>query len=412
MKWNPILLGELESQGDINLQTGPFGTQLKASDYTEHGTPVINVRNIGFGNLREEKLEYVPENVVERLEKHLLQEGDIVFGRKGAVDRHLLVKEGQSSWMQGSDCIRLRVQSKKITSNFLSYWFLLGSHKNWMLTQCSNKATMASLNQDVIKRIPVSLPDIDVQNKIADILSRYDEAIANNRRRIELLERSSRLLYREWFVHLRYPGHEHGAIGSDGIPEGWKKKKIENVCETVGGGTPSTKNPDYWDGDITWVVPTDITRNNCLALLNSERKITEKGLKESSAKMLPPETILMTSRASVGFFALVDREVCTNQGFISIVPYQTRLQMYLLHNLMYRVEEIRSHAGGTTYAEISKTRFRNLDIVIPSKLLLEQFQEQAHKIFQQVQLLQKQNQKLQAARDLLLPRLMNGEINV
>ena len=299
--------------------------------------------------------------------------------------------------------------SKRINGNPRYIYYFLHTLK---LERFDVGNSNPTLNRNHIHNLKIKIPPLEIQNKIADILSRYDETIANNRRRIELLERSSRLLYREWFVHLRYPGHEHGAIGSDGIPEGWKKKKIENVCETVGGGTPSTKNPDYWDGDITWVVPTDITRNNCLALLNSERKITEKGLKESSAKMLPPETILMTSRASVGFFALVDREVCTNQGFISIVPYQTRLQMYLLHNLMYRVEEIRSHAGGTTYAEISKTRFRNLDIVIPSKLLLEQFQEQAHKIFQQVQLLQKQNQKLQAARDLLLPRLMNGEINV
>ena len=120
----------------------------------------------------------------------------------------------------------------------------------------------------------------------------------------------------------------------------------------------------------------------------------------------------MTSRASVGFFALMDKEVCTNQGFICVIPYEENRRMYILYNLMYRVEEIRSHAGGSTYTEISKSRFRNLDILIPSDTLLQQFQEQTYQILQQVRLLNKQIVKLQQARDILLPRLMNGEIAV
>lgn len=277
----------------------------------------------------------------------------------------------------------------------------------------SDKAAVPGINRNDLHSKKVLFPKIiKTQEKIADILSKYDDLIENNRRRIELLEESARSLYREWFVYLRFPGHEHTPI-IDGIPEGWEKKKIEEICKTVGGGTPSTQNPEYWnDGHITWVVPTDVTRNNCLALLDSERKITEAGLKNSSAKLVPPETILMTSRASVGFFALMNQEVCTNQGFINIIPYQENYRMYFLHNLMCRVEEIRSHAGGSTYQEINKTRFRNLDIVIPSKILLQQFQEQSYKILQQVRLLNKQVAKLSQARDLLLPRLMNGEIAV
>ena len=140
-----------------------------------------------------------------------------------------------------------------------------------------------------------------------------------------MLEQSARLLYKEWFVHLRFPGHEHVKI-KDGLPEGWEKKTIADVCETVGGGTPSTKTAEYWDGDVTWVVPSDVTKNDCLVLLDSGRKITTKGLRESSAKIVPAETILMTSRASVGFFALMDYEVCTNQGFINIIPHDEEMR--------------------------------------------------------------------------------------
>ena len=411
MSWKNIQLAEFLEDGRIDILTGPFGTQLKASDYAPEGTPLINVRNIGYGELRLDKLEFVPDQVVLRLSKHLLKTHDIVFGRKGAVDRHLLVRESEAGWMQGSDCIRLRVMTNEIDPVFLSFALRLPSQKQWMITQCSNKATMASLNQDIIGRICVKLPDTLTQARIASILSAYDDLIENNRRRIALLEKAARLLYREWFVRLRFPGHEHVRI-TDGVPEGWERKKIADVCETVGGGTPSTKVSEYWDGAITWVVPTDVTTNDCLILLDSERKITEKGLRESSARMVPSESILMTSRASVGYFALMDFEVCTNQGFINIIPRQEELRMYLLFNLMSRVSEIRGNSKGSTYPEISKGRFREMDVVIPPKILVDEFGKFAIDIIRQMRYLKRSTLKLKNARDLLLPRLMNGEIEV
>jgi type I restriction enzyme S subunit len=268
-----------------------------------------------------------------------------------------------------------------------------------------------TLNRNHIHGLDITIPECRIQERIAEVLSAYDDLIENNRRRIQLLEQAARLLYREWFVRLRFPGHEHVTI-TDGIPEGWEKKKINDVCETVGGGTPSTKVSEYWDGDITWVVPSDITKNDCLALLNSEQKITEKGLRKSSAKMVPAETILMTSRASVGFFALMDYEVCTNQGFINIIPYENEMRMYLLFNLMSRVEEIRSNAKGTTYPEISKGRFRDMGVVVPPKAFVNEFAEFASDIIRQVRILKRSTLKLAKARDILLPRLMNGEVAV
>lgn len=133
-------------------------------------------------------------------------------------------------------------------------------------------------------------------------------------------------------------------------------------------------------------------------------------MKASSARLVPPDTILMTSRASVGFFAMIDQEVCTNQGFINIIPNEEWMRMCLLHNLMYRVEEIRSHAGGSTYQEISKGRFRQMSILIPPKSIAQEFNDFAYQILQQIRVLKKQQIGLVKARDLLLPRLMNGEI--
>ena len=270
---------------------------------------------------------------------------------------------------------------------------------------------MPNLNQRILASVPVVLPPREHQERIIGVVSAYDDLIENNRRRIRLLEQAARLLYKEWFVHLRFPGHERVKV-KDGVPEGWERKKIADVCETVGGGTPSTKVSDYWEGDITWVVPTDVTRNDCLVLLDSERKITEKGLRESSAQLVPANTILMTSRASVGFFALMDVEVCTNQGFINIIPHDEKTRMYLLFNLMIRTPEIRSNAKGTTYPEISKGRFRQMDVLIPARTLVVDFAKIASGIIQQVRYLKRSTLKLTQARDLLLPRLMNGKITI
>ena len=303
------------------------------------------------------------------------------------------------------------LDQKRLDKRFLYYLF----NTRIVRGQISGSATGTKVRHtapDRIYRVNVSVPsDTSEQKKIAGILSAYDGLIENNPRRIQLLERTARLLYKEWFVHLRFPGHEHATI-TDGVPEGWESRKIADVCVTVGGGTPSTNVAAYWDGDITWIVPTDVTKNDCLVLLDSERKITEKGLRESSAKIVPAETILMTSRASVGFFALMDSEICTNQGFINVIPYGEEMRMYLLFNLMSRVAEIRSNAKGTTYPEISKGRFRAMDLVIPVRTLMVKFENIASDIIRQVRYLKRSTLQLTQARDILLPRLMSGGMRI
>ena len=250
------------------------------------------------------------------------------------------------------------------------------------------------INKGDFENIEIPLPPLPVQRRIADILSAYDDLIANNRRRIAILEETARLAYRKWFG-----GMEQGRTATLG-----------EVCQTFGGGTPKTSVPEFWDGNIPWVVPTDITRNTCLAVLDTERKISELGLQKSSAKILPANAILMTSRASVGYFGIADFPVCTNQGFISIIPNDDSLRWYLLFNLMSRVEEIRSNAKGSTFPEISRARFRSMDVAIPDDNALIEFNGVVEPLMQQVWILAKQNVALATARDMLLPRLMKGGV--
>lgn len=366
----------------------------------------VNVRwgEFDLEDLRQMRFEH------DELDRYGLKYGDIVMCEGGEPGRCAIWKEQAPGMMIQKALHRIRPHAC-LDYRFLFYTFLYIG-KTGGFSPLFTGSTIKHLPRQNLAKIEIVCPPLRSQQRIANILSSYDDLIENNRRRIQLLEESARMLYKEWFVQLRYPGHEHVKV-VDGVPEGWKRKLIPEICETVGGGTPSTNTPEYWiDGEITWVTPTDVTRNECLALLDSEKKITESGLRSSSARLVPPDTILMTSRASVGFFALMDKEVCTNQGFINIIPHHVHNRMYLLHNLMHRVEEIRSHAGGSTYKEISKGRFRAMDIILPPTTVLLQFNDFAYDSLQQVRTLQKQKVKLTEARDLLLPRLMNGEIPV
>jgi len=407
MSWKELTLGEA-----FHIK---HGFAFKGEFFSETGRHVVltpgNFNEEGGFRVRPGKDRFYSGDIPE---DYVLNENDLIVAMTeqgpGLLGSSALIPSSDQYLHNQRLGLINELDEAKLDKRFLYYLFNTRTVRG-QINGSASGTKVRHTSPKRIYRVKVTVPLVSEQSHIASVLSAYDDLIENNRRRIQLLEQAARLLYKEWFVHLRFPGHEH-VIVKDGVPEGWERKKISDICETVGGGTPSTKVAEYWVGDITWVVPSDITKNDCLVLLDSERKITEKGLKKSSAKMVPADTILMTSRASVGYFALMDYEVCTNQGFINIIPYEVNARMWLLFNLMSRVEEIRSNAKGTTYPEISKGRFRDMDIVISPDSLVNEFAEPAGHIIQQVRALKQSTLKLQQARDLLLPRLMNGEIPV
>ena len=405
-----VTLGDLIDEYGGLIQTGPFGSQLHQRDYTEHGVPVVMPKDIRAGRIDESTVARVSEHKATELARHYLKPGSIVFPRRGEIGKCAYVDGYTERFLCGTGCVKIEPPTEILEPQFVYYYLSLPRVVEW-LERNAVGTTMLNLNTKIIGRIHLPILPLRHQRRVVSILSTYDRSIENNRRRMTLLEKGVRLVYQEWFVNLRFPGHEHARI-ADGIPEGWERRLIDDVCRTVGGGTPSTRRPEYWDGDVTWVVPSDVTKNDCLVLIDSERTITEQGLRESSATIVPAETILMTSRASVGYFALMDRKVCTNQGFINIIPRDAGMTMYLLFNLMSRVNEIRSNAKGTTYPEISKGRFRAMDIVVPEYPVVAKFSNFSSEVIRQIRLLKRSTLHLTQARDLLLPRLMSGRIPV
>lgn len=406
MRQKTCFVGDFVDAGFAHIQTGPFGTQLKAEDYVEEGTPVINVRNIGYGILRPEKLEYVGDDLTEKLSTHLLRESDIVFGRKGAVDRHLFVAREQENWMQGSDCIRLRFSTEKICPRFVSYAFLSNEHQQWMLTQSGNKATMASLNQDIIKRIIVPCPNLQIQEKVVEILSAYDDLIESNRRRIALLEESARLLYREWFVRLRFPGHEHIRI-VNGVPEGWRKLTLGDICTD----NREMVSPESLEPDTPYIGLEHMPRRSIsLSDWGIIEQVTSSKLRFNTGDILFGKIRPYFHKVGIAF----TDGVVSSDAFV-IRPTTEALKSFVLMTVSsdeFIANTSQAMKEGSKMPRADWKQMIQYPVLLPPEGLLADFTETITSITDQLRNLSSQNQKLRSARDLLLPKLMSGKIEV
>ena len=380
MSWEKLKLGEVCI---LN-----YGKNLPASKRQDGSVPVYSsAGQIDFHSL-----------------PHVDSEG-IIIGRKGSVGK-IYFSDVPFFPIDTSYYI---IPDEKYNLKFLYYNIqILG------LEDLNSDAAVPGLNRNNAYSQLINIPPLKTQKRIAEILSAYDDLIENNLKRIKLLEQAAQNIYKEWFVNMLYPGHENTVINEEtGLPEGWVEVLMEDIMNVSGGGTPSTKEPLYWEeGNVLWFSPTDLNKNNSLVLIDSTKKITELGLKKSSAKLLPQRTILMSSRATIGLFGLFNGECSTNQGFININPKEESLRYYILFNLKSRVEELIANASGATFKELSKRVFKRMSIVSPDTNISTKFYNQVELFINQTENLEFQNQKLKAARDILLPRLMNRTIEV
>jgi type I restriction enzyme S subunit len=332
-----------------------------------------------------------PRYIVDPGERYFVNESDLFMIRYGSPQ----VAKGWEGVI-ANNLFKIKLNSNNLDTNWL-YYYLKQDWVNQYLLGISVSATMPAISFKAFGALKVIHPPLPTQSKIASILTAYDDLIENNLKRIKLLEEKAFLRYKQ-------------IVREEKMDE----FLIEEVCETLGGGTPATGDRRFWDeGDILWFSPTDLTKHHSIVLLNSEKKITELGLQKSSAKLVPPKTILMTSRASIGYFGLINKSASTNQGFINIIPFNENHRAYMLFDLKNRKEEIIGNANGSTFLEISKGKFRQMKMKLPKdEKILEDFEREFEINFNFIENLLKQNNKLREARDILLPKLMNGQIEV
>ena len=295
--------------------------------------------------------------------------------------------------------------AKKADARFIKYLFDTLLQKRYK--RFTQGAAQDNLSQGKLLSLKFPVPDITIQKVIADRISAYDDLIENNRRRIQLLEQAARLLYREWFVHLHFPGHEHVKI-IDGVPEGWDKTSAFEVMDVLSGGTPKTKVADYWNGEIPFFTPKDATSQ--VYAFVTEKYVTEQGLKNCNSKLYTKNTIFITARGTVGKINLAQTDMAMNQSCYALVAKDPMNQHFLYFVLVEGVNQFRSRAVGAVFNAIVVDTFRHIPFLVPGEQLILAFTEIVTPIFLQIDNLTTQQRNLSQARDLLLPRLINGEI--
>ena len=274
-------------------------------------------------------------------------------------------------------------------------------------------ASNPTLNRNHIHKIQIIFPkELETQKRIAAILSTYDALIDNNKDRIRLLEALAEDIYREWFVRLRYPGYKNRKV-IKGIPQGWGLVKLERAFKYTGGGTPSKEVGRYWNGgDINWFTPSDITAAAGAFLEDSADQCTEEGFTHSSAKMFPPYSVMLTSRATIGALGINLTPACTNQGFITCIPNLRYPLPYLYHWLKLAKPHFELLSSGATFAELTKGTFRRIEILTPPEPLVTEFAKLEMPLFNSIENYLRANRKLTETRDKLLPRLVSGKLSV
>jgi type I restriction enzyme, S subunit len=290
--WQKVRLGDVCGKGGI--QTGPFGSQLHKEDYVSEGTPIITVEHIDNNYIRHINLPYVSDFDKKRLKKYVLRKGDIVFSRVGSVDRRALVRQPENGWLFSGRCLRVRPNPEILDSVYLSYYFALPSFKEY-INRVAVGATMPSLNTKILSDVPIHLPPLPEQRAIAHILGSLDDKIEANRRQNETLEATARAIFKSWFVdfdpvHAKARGeHPPGmdaataALFPDSfeeselglIPRGWRWGTLDETVQIMGGGTPKTSVPEYWDGDIFWFSVKDVPSPSDVFVIETEKQITQ-----------------------------------------------------------------------------------------------------------------------------------------
>ena len=332
--------------------------------------------------------------------------GDLVIARTGATVGYAKLIRNNEASVFASYLVRVRVDPEKADPGYVGRIVESDVYKRFVLSRIGG-AAQPNANAKVLSSFQLPIPERHVQTRIASILSAYDDLIENNQRRIQLLEQSARLLYKEWFIHLRFPGHEHVEIAV-GVPKGWERTTAFEVMDILSGGTPKTRILDYWNGDIPFFTPKDIT--DSAYAFSTEKTLTEEGLRNCNSKLYPRDTVLITARGTVGKINLAGTDTAINQSCYALIAKPPLTQHFLYFLLVDRVEQLRSRAVGSVFDAIIRNTFKLISVTVPHVGLIRAFSRHTLALLQQIGVISNATRKLTQARNLLLQKLMNGEI--
>ena len=332
-------------------------------------------------------------------DKYILKPNDIVFARTGgSTGRNYFYDGSDGVFVYAGFLIKFSIDPEKVNPKYVKYYCRSKQYNDWVQS-FNTGSTRGNINAQTFGNMEIPLPDRKQQDYLVSILEPIDEKIKINKQINDNLEQQAHSYFQELFV-------------DNASPE-WTTGTISDLGTVVGGSTPSKAKPEYYtESGIAWITPKDLSINKSKFISHGENDITELGLKNSSAAIMPEGTVLFSSRAPIGYIAIAAGEVTTNQGFKSVVPKPEIGTPFVYFFLKNTLPVIEGMASGSTFKEVSGSTMKNVPAVIPDAEILAKFSDFCAPIFAQQRTLEEQNQSLAKLRDSLLPKLMSGEIDV
>ena len=402
-EWKKVKLGEIAD----TIQTGPFGSQLHQSDYSEFGTPVVMPKDIVNGKIHVSSIARVESHHVKRLSRHKISEGDILYSRRGDVGKCAYTDNSQKGWLCGTGCLRVTIDTSKALPKFVFFQLQKKDTIGWIEKHAIG-ATMLNLNTSILSNVPIELPPFATQQRIATILSRYDSLIENYQKQIKLLEESAQRLYKEWFIDLRFPGYENTKI-VDGIPDGWEKKKIKDLVDLKSGyAFKSSAFVEKGKYKIVTIknVKDGVFDGDNVSYLNS---VPEK---MPSHCILQTGDILLSLTGNVGRICMVVGDNYLLNQRVAKLESKFPAFTYCLFRHYDTFVAINNLANGAAQQNVSPIRIGEMDMLVANDKIMHHFEKAAENIRTNILNLFSQIRHLTEARDRLLPKLMSGEIEV
>lgn len=393
MKIHRIRIGDLVNKGILEFGDG---YRTKRSELGQSGYRIIRVADVLDGVVKLDGPDCVAKEYEAKIGAKYGRPGDILLTTKGTVGRVAVMPTTDNPVVYSPQLCFFRVKDDSILNRgFLRYWF--NSQEFWQQAsyRMNNTDMAAYINLADLRSMEISLPSLKDQLSIVEVLGALDDKITANNELATAADDLARALFRQALKSATY---------SD--------ESFADLAKVSGGGTPSTKKPEYWDGTIPWATPTDVTSLSGPYLEETSRTISEMGLKYCSSALHPAGSILMTSRATIGAFALAQVPTAVNQGFIVVQPNDPSLRFWLFHEMRSRVDEFISLANGATFLELSRGNFKKFKVRKATPETMAAFNETAETLHDSARAALLENNSLAATRDALLPQLMSGKIRV
>lgn len=381
----------------------PVGNTSKYTDFINY----IDTSSVNAGLLSE--VSFLEDEFPSRAQR-LVRPGDILYSSVRPNLRHYYLYNDSYEHAVASTGFVLLRNNSSYNTRFAFYYLSTNEVVKYLsnIAELSQSTFPSFSSKDIGK---IDLPDIDrkAQDQIVSILSAYDNLIEVNNKRIKVLEQIAENLYKEWFVRFRFPGHETSGF-ENGIPKGWNVCRFSSIANVLSGGTPSTDHDEYYGGNIPFYTPKDSSDD--YFVFDTISKLTEEGLQHCNSQLYPKNTIMITARGTVGNLNLLAKPMAMNQSCYALTSNTIPSQYFLFFLIKREILKLRKMASGGVFDTIIVSTFDHIKVTIPDKSLIMSFDMLVSPILDETYTLLKQNRNLIRQRDLLLPRLMSGKLEV